>query len=123
MINELFQDDEDSSGNRELSSQWAKESYPVGGEVSFGMPSSATDQTGVAIIFSGSMVVLEVLSHHRAAPVGVVSAWGASEREWVLPRDTKYRVVGHQERAVYEHYSSWGSKLEIKMFVIQLEQL
>lgn len=122
VINELFQDDEDSSGNRELSSQWAKEAYPVGGEVSFGMPSSATDQTGVAINFSGSMVVLEVISH-RAAPVGVISAWGASEREWILPRDTKYRVVGHQERAVYEHYGSWGRKLETKVFVIQLEQL
>lgn len=104
-----------------VSSQWIESNYPVGKEVEFTTPQSASYSPNVAEGFADG-VVLEIKAS-KAAPVGVLSSWGVNELEYVVPSSTKYKVLGHQKNAQYEITLRDGKKENRRVTVVQLEQL
>lgn len=108
--------------NRELFSQQIdqhlEENYPVGKTITFPSYQSATADPASARSFSGPDVILEVKTR-RAAAVGIMSAWEASEREMLLPRDMKVRVVGIQRGVRYQADRDPNSNKEF--IIIQVE--
>lgn len=108
--------------NRELFSQQIdqhlEENYPVGKTITFPSYQSATADPASARSFSGPDVMLEVKTR-KAAPVGIMSAWEASEREMLLPRDMKVRVVGIQRGVRYQADRDPNSSKEFIIIQVQ----
>jgi hypothetical protein len=118
---ELTGKDEDSP---ELAAYLA-EKYPVGKEVVIPEYMSASADPAVAHNFSGfQSVVLEVKTK-SAVPVGLVSAWNASEREFLVNRDGKYKVVSVLKDVTYKNvFNSYAPSPDNEhVTVIQLEEV
>lgn len=92
--------------------KYVAEKFPVGGTFisPVFMSSSLEHKRGKGFETSG--VLLEVMGK-TVGPVSNVSAWGVSEKEYVLPRDVAYKVV-----AVKTVKDEHGDDL----FVVQLEE-
>lgn len=104
-----------------VTSKWIESNYPVGKELEFTTPQSASHSPTIAEGFSDG-VVLEIKAS-KAAPVGVLSSWGVNELEYIVPSSTKYKVLGHQTNAQYETTLRDGKKEKRRVTVVQLEQL
>lgn len=92
--------------------QYVADKFPVGGTFisPVFMSSSLEHKRGAGFETSG--VLLEVLGK-TVGPVSNVSAWGVTEKEYVLPRNLAYKV-----RAVKTVKDKHGDDL----FVVQLEE-
>lgn len=101
------------------------EKYPVGKEVVIPEYMSASADPAVAHNFSGfQSVVLEVKTK-SAAPVGLVSAWNTSEREFLVNRNGKYKVVSVLKDVTYKNvFNSFAPSPDNEhVTVIQLEEI
>jgi hypothetical protein len=99
--------------------------YPVGKEIVIPEYMSTSADPAVAHNFSGFQgVVLEVKTK-SAVPVGLVSAWNASEREFLVNRDGKYKVVSVLKDVTYKNvFNSYApSPHNEHVTVIQLEEI
>lgn len=70
------------------------------------------------------MDVMMEIATKKAPPVSAVSAWGISEREALVSRKAKFRVVGVKKNVPYEA-KNWRTKESEprQMTVIQLEEI
>lgn len=114
-------DTEDGRRSRdEAGLDWALAAHPVGSVVDFKTPGSASADPTKAHGFSGfPSVVFEVRTRY-GAPVSAVSAWGASEREVLLPHTRRFRVVSVSDEPFRLPSLRSGERVE-PTTVIQLE--
>lgn len=77
---------------------YANREFPLGSTYSSAAFQSSSLDPDRASGFGVTGVTLEILSK-RAAPVMNVSAWSIAEKEMILPRNVKYKVVGHIKNA------------------------
>jgi hypothetical protein len=84
-------------------SEYLQDKYPVGEtiEIPEYMSTSADPAIGHKFAGLGLSVVLEIKTK-RAVPVGMVSAWDVDEREFVVNRNGKYKVLGVHQKVTYE---------------------
>lgn len=92
--------------------KYVADKFPVGGTFTSPVFMSSSLEYKRGAGFETSGVVLEVLGK-TVGPVSNVSAWGVTEKEYVLPRDVPYQV-----RAVKTVANKHGENI----FVIQLEE-
>lgn len=71
------------------------------GTVEFNNYQSASLDPATACDFSKQDTIFEMKTK-RSVPVGVASAWQGSEREMIIPRDTKFRIVGILKNVPYQ---------------------
>jgi len=71
------------------------------GTIEFNSYLSTSLDSNIAANFGTNDVIFEMKTS-RAVPVGVASAWQATEREMIIPRNTKFRIVNILENVVYE---------------------
>lgn len=84
-------------------------SLTPGTEMVFESYQSATLDPAVAMNFQKHDIILEMKTR-RGAPVGVASAWYASEREVALPRGMKFRVVKVIRDVEYVNKSTYENR-------------
>lgn len=109
--------------NRPRTREWLEKNFVKGQSITFKTPQSATSDNRVALRFSHSTSIIYEIKAHKAAAVGTTSAWGFSEREYLMPRTTKYKVVDVMENVTYSRYSRVYEKdINHQVVVIQLEQ-
>lgn len=106
--------------------KYLEEKYPVGETIEIPNYMSASIDPSVAYRFSGfQSMVLEVKTK-QAVPVAMMSAWDASEREFVVNRNGKYRVVGVLKNVTYEDVHNKSKTVgphNKNVTVIQLEEI
>lgn len=113
-------------GDDPLIKEYLDEKYPVGGEVEIPEYMSTSADPAIAHRFSGFQHIVVEIKTKSAIPVGMTSAWDASEREFIVNRNGKYRVVSRQENVTYKDV--FNSKREKgphnkNVTVIQLEEV
>ena len=92
------------------------DSFPMGGTYSSEAYMSTSLDPSRATGFASSGVVLEIKSK-KAAPVVNISAWDITEKEMVIPRNQKYKIVGIVKNPIIQ-----GSRAT-ENTVIQLEEI
>lgn len=92
--------------------QYVADRFPVGGTFISPVFMSSSLEYKKGAGFESSGVLLEIMSK-TVGPVSNVSAWGVTEKEYVLPRNLAYKV-----RAVKKVKDKHGDDL----FVVQLEE-
>lgn len=92
--------------------QYVAEKFPVGGTFISPVFMSSSLEYKKGAGFESSGVLLEIMGK-TVGPVSNVSAWGVTEKEYVLPRNLAYKV-----RAVKTIKDKHGDDL----FVVQLEE-
>jgi hypothetical protein len=105
--------------------EFISEKYPVGGTITIPEYMSTSADPAVAHNFSGMQRVVLEIKTKSAVPVGLVSAWNASEREFLVNRDGKYRVVSVLKDVTYKNVlNSFAPKPDNEhVTVIQLEEI
>lgn len=97
--------------------------YPVGETVKVEEYMSVSADPTVAQRFTGSnRIVLEVKTK-QAIPVGYMSAWNASEREFIVNKGMKYRVKAILSDVDYAYKPKNGDEKSVKTTVVQLEEI
>lgn len=99
--------------------------YPVGETINIPEYMSTSADPAVAHNFSGMQSVVLEIKTKSAVPVGLVSAWNASEREFLVNRDGKYRVVSVLKDVTYKNvFNSFAPSPDNEhVTVIQLEEV
>lgn len=92
--------------------QYVAEKFPVGGTFISPVFMSSSLEYKKGAGFESSGILLEIMGK-TVGPVSNVSAWGVTEKEYVLPRNLAYKV-----RAVKTIKDKHGDDL----FVVQLEE-
>lgn len=105
--------------------EFIAEKYPVGETISIPEYMSTSADPAVAHNFSGFQSVVLEIKTKSAVPVGLVSAWNASEREFLVNRDGKYRVVSVLKDVTYKNvFNSFAPDPDNEnVIVIQLEEI
>ena len=98
-----FPDEITSISDESLVDEYLQDKYPVGEtiEIPEYMSTSADPAIGHRFAGLGKSVILEIRTK-RAVPVGMVSAWDVDEREFVVNRNGKYKVLGVHKKVTYE---------------------
>lgn len=112
---------EDGSSDRADFTQYAKDRYPEGSIHTFPNYQSTSIDPNKAVSFATSEVILEIKAKSSIA-LGSVSSW-ESEREMLINRNTKFRVVSVDEQAPYDARGGFGKRTERHFTVIQLEEI
>jgi hypothetical protein len=107
--------------------QYLAEKYPVGETIEIPEYMSTSMDPAQAHKFAGysAPVVIEVKTK-RAIPVAMMSAWDASEREFVVNRNGKYKVAAILHDVTYEDVyikSKTVKPHNRNVTVIQLEEV
>lgn len=99
--------------------------YPVGKTINIPEYMSTSADPAAAHNFSGMQSVVLEIKTKSAVPVGLVSAWNASEREFLVNRDGNYRVVSVLKDVTYKDVlnSFAPSPDNENVIVIQLEEI
>lgn len=92
--------------------KYVADKFPVGGTFISPVFMSSSLEHKLGKRFETSCVLFEVMAK-TVGPVSNVSAWGANEKEYILPRNLAYKV-----RAVKTATDEYG----IKRYTIQLEE-
>lgn len=121
-----FPDEITSISDPTVVSEYLQDKYPVGETVEIPeyMSTSADPAIGHRFAGLGQSVVLEIKTK-RAVPVGMVSAWDVDEREFVVNRNGKYKVLGVHKKVTYEDVytkSRMTGPHNKNVTVIQLEE-
>lgn len=95
------------------------------GEISFERPVSTAANSSVATSFAsrnafGSENIIYEFSTKTGAAAGIVSAWGASEAEYIIPAHNKYKITGIQRNVTFESKNKRGETYSRMATVIQL---
>jgi hypothetical protein len=113
--------DEDGSFAH-LSSEELQEKFPVGSvyEPGFFMSTSLDQKNipGPDRTNSRNLIARFEIKTHRGASISATAHQGTNEKEFLLPRDGKYRVVNNNVQALVNGYSGEGP-----VQIIQLEEL
>lgn len=106
-------------------SEFLSEKYPVGGTIAIPEYMSTSADPAVAHNFSGTQSVVLEIKTKSAVPVGLVSAWNASEREFLVNRDGKYRVAAVLKDVTYKNvFNSYAPNPDNEnVIVVQLEEI
>lgn len=106
-----------------LLDSWLENNYKPGTTIHFDIPQSSTLEPRRSLQFADGQIVLEIKAK-RAGATGVLGAWGAGETEYLLPRDTGYRVISVEKDVNFPRIDRrTGEKLADSVVVIQLEQI
>lgn len=105
--------------------EFISKQYPVGETINIPEYMSTSADPAVAHNFSGTQSVVLEIRTKSAVPVGLVSAWNASEREFLVNRDGKYRVVSVLKDVTYKNvFNSYAPSPDNEhVTVIQLEEI
>ena len=122
-----FPDEITSISDPAVVNDYLQDKYPVGEtiEIPEYMSTSADPAIGHRFAGLGQSVVLEIKTK-RAVPVGMVSAWDVDEREFVVNRNGKYKVLGVHQKVTYEDVytkSRMTGPHNKNVTVIQLEEI
>ena len=122
-----FPDEITSISDESVVNEYLQDKYPVGEtiEIPEYMSTSADPAIGHRFAGLGKSVVLEIKTK-RAVPVGMVSAWDVDEREFVVNRNGKYKVLGVHKKVTYEDVyvkSRTTGPHNKNVTVIQLEEV
>lgn len=104
--------------NNEDSINLAKEKFPKGSEFSFGTFASCSDDADAAARFGLTSNIVFEIKTSKSGATSAISSWYGSEREALLPRDAKFRVLSISE----QNFERSNDK-EKSMVVIQLEDI
>lgn len=109
--------------------QWGKdgfkvlaETYKVGDEFSVPTFQSASLDPIKASSFARGQVVLEIKTR-KAAPVSAVSAWDVTEREMVVQRGARFKVVGVKKKVCFDRMNGKPLTEYDYYNVVQLEEI
>lgn len=120
VIPESVKKENSKEGHKPETEKWLL-SFKEGEEVTFDLPRSTSSSVTTALNFGHGFKTVMEIKATKAAAVGVTSAWGFGEMEYLIPRTTKYKVVGVQENVPYESRFRPGKTTYRN--VIQLEQI
>lgn len=102
----------------------------IGTEITFERPVSTTSNSSVASSFAGRNTdyrtpnVVYEISARSGAAVGVASAWGSSEAEYLTPSNVKYRVKNVIRKGKFKSKSRRDATVNIQeCVIIQLEEI
>lgn len=117
----------DDGRNGLVINEYLAEKYPVGSVVDNNEYMSTSADPAIAHKFSGHHNIILEVKTKQAVPVGCFSAWHESEREFVVNRGGKYKVVAIQKNVVYEDVKTvnrLNSDVHARnITVIQLEEV
>jgi len=107
--------------------EYLAEKYPLGETIDIPEYMSTSLDPAVAHKFAGYEAMVLEIKTKRAVPVAMMSAWDESEREFVVNRNGKYRVVNVLKNVTYEDVyitsKTQKSANNKKVTVIQLEEV
>jgi hypothetical protein len=113
---------ENPSGDRAELSKFLAAKYPVGGTITIPEYMSTSADPAVAHNFAGDQSVVLEIKTKSAVPVGLVSTYNTSEREFLVNREGRYRVKSVLKDVTYKNVNGPNSDNE-KVIVIQLEEI
>lgn len=103
--------------------QYLEEKYPVGSTITVPEYMSTSADPKVANKFTGSTSIILEVKTKQAIPVGYMSTWGTSEREFVVNKGQKYKVHAILEDVEFAGLDRKGESVKRKATVVQLEQV
>jgi hypothetical protein len=105
--------------------EFLSKKYPIGEMINIPEYMSTSADPAVAHNFAGTQSVVLEIKTKSAVPVGLVSAWNASEREFLVNRDGKYKVVSVLKDVTYKNvWNSFAPNPDNEhVTVIQLEEV
>jgi hypothetical protein len=106
----------EARGYKRNEENFVAEAFPMGGTYSSEAYMSTSLDPSRATGFASSGIVLEIKSK-KAAPVANISAWDITEKEMVIPRNQKYKIVGIIKNPKIQNLRSTDNT------VIQLEEI
>lgn len=112
---------EDGGSTQEDYARFAKERYPEGSVHTFNNYQSTSIDPSKATSFASSEVVMEIKAKSSIA-LGSISSW-ESEKEILINRNTKFKVVAVKENVPYDARGGFGKRTERPFTVIQLEEI
>jgi hypothetical protein len=121
--NNLPKEIENASVDSPEFNEFLAERYPAGEEISIPEYMSTSADPAVAHGFAGSQSVVLEIKTKSAVPVGLVSTYNTSEREFLVNRDGRYTVKSVLKDVTYKNVSHESSPDNEKVTVIQLEEM
>lgn len=106
--------------------EFINDKYPIGKEITINEYMSTSADPAAAHKFSGFQHLMYEIKTKQAVPVAMMSAWDASEREFVVNRNGKYRVVNVLKNVTYENVfikTKASSEHNNQVTVVQLEEI
>lgn len=82
--------------------EFLNDTYPIGKKIKMHQYMSTSADPAAAHKFSGFQHLMFEIKTKQAVPVAMMSAWDASEREFVVNRGVEYRVVNVLKNVTYE---------------------
>lgn len=105
--------------NQAKYTSYAEETYPEGSTHTFPYYLSTSVDPAQAQGFSNTKIMMEIKTR-SALPLGFVSAWGDSEKEMLVQRDRKFKVIGVKKNI---EYAGQKGVQPSRITVIQLEEI
>lgn len=109
--------------NQDVTHKYLQERYPVGETVEVSEYMSASADPRIAQRFTGANRVVLEIKTKRAIPVGYVSTWDFHEREFVIDKGRKYKVLAILDGVDYSYENRRGEAMQTKSTVVQLEEI
>lgn len=114
-----YNNDKSFSENMDKYAQYMEDSYKEGSVHTFPNYVSTSVDPAAARGFSDTSVMMEIKTR-SILPLGFVSAWGDQEKEMLIQRDRKFKVIGIKKNVSYA--GKKGTKPSM-LTVIQLEEI
>lgn len=114
-----YENSKSFSENMDKYTQYLKETYKENSIHIFPSYVSTSVDPAVARSFSDTSVMMEIKTR-SVLPLGFVSAWGDREKEMLIQRDRKFKVVGIRENIKYAGQKGVEPSM---MTVLQLEEI
>lgn len=92
----------DAGWSAESSEQWAREGFPVGSSVQFPSYTSTSRSPSVADVAATDKGVVFEMRTRQGAYVGGLGAYGDSEQEHLIGRDSSWTVVGVESNVAFD---------------------
>lgn len=106
--------------------EFLNDTYPIGKKITMAPYMSTSADPAAAHKFSGFQHLMFEIKTKQAVPVAMMSAWDASEREFVVNRGVEYRVVNVLKNVTYEDVfikSRVSGTHNPNVTVVQLEEI
>lgn len=106
--------------------EFLNDKYPIGKEFTINEYMSTSADPAAAHKFSGFQHLMFEIKTKQAVPVAMMSAWDASEREFIVNRAVKYRVVNVLKKVTYENVfikTRVSGEHNNDVTVVQLEEI
>lgn len=112
----------DRNVDPQVTRKYLEEKYPVGETITVHEYMSTSADPKVAKKFTGSTNIILEVKTKQAIPVGYMSTWDTSEREFVVNKGQKYKVKAILEGVKFAGLNRKGESITHQATVVQLEE-